>query len=610
MNELQIIVSAVDNASSTLGNIGGSLDSLADAASLAVDGFMAIAAAATAADTAIVVAAADNQVATVNLNTSIQDNINIANQAAQGQGAFATELDYAKTQMDLATNELNKMTAANTSTGTVTAATTDKINSLNATLEEDRAKLSALSSAHLTAGQTTAEHEAAIVKLKATMQTTEDEIAKLTASTTSSGDASKYSADQIDAQQQKVALLTGKYDELNGRMSLVGASQATISAQFDKAIDSGVNLGFSVDTTSTALNTLESVLGNPTDAMNALSTAEDLARAKNMDLASAANMVVMGMNGMGRGLQTAGIFIKDGLSGMQALDAIQQQVAGHAQAYANTLNGQLAIAWANINKAMVDAGKVQIPWLTDLVKGFNDLMGIMDDFITGQPKATQELTDFLAKVGLGKDQIAQLQAAWNLISEAWTTTVEPALISLWNTLQPYIPFFEQFIVLVGIDAVVGLEALIAGFAKLLDVGIQVIQFFSDSLVESLTAFVNEVKEAVQWVENLINTIAKVGGGVFSSIGNAVGGAVSAVASVIPHFANGGVVNEPTLALIGEAGPEAVVPLSGSSGGNFSQSSGGITVNIGSLMGTDANAARTFANQIATMITRQLKVRTI
>ncbi len=35
---------------------------------------------------------------------------------------------------------------------------------------------------------------------------------------------------------------------------------------------------------------------------------------------------------------------------------------------------------------------------------------------------------------------------------------------------------------------------------------------------------------------------------------------------IPHFAAGGIVTRPTIALIGEAGPEAVVPLSGGAGG--------------------------------------------
>ena len=51
---------------------------------------------------------------------------------------------------------------------------------------------------------------------------------------------------------------------------------------------------------------------------------------------------------------------------------------------------------------------------------------------------------------------------------------------------------------------------------------------------------------------------------------------------IPELANGGIVTSPTLALIGEAGPEAVVPLDrmASVGG------GNVTINV---MGADPNA---------------------
>jgi hypothetical protein len=51
---------------------------------------------------------------------------------------------------------------------------------------------------------------------------------------------------------------------------------------------------------------------------------------------------------------------------------------------------------------------------------------------------------------------------------------------------------------------------------------------------------------------------------------------------IPMMANGGIVNSPTLAMIGEAGPEAVIPLSkmGNMGGN------NVTINV---QGADPNA---------------------
>jgi hypothetical protein len=48
-------------------------------------------------------------------------------------------------------------------------------------------------------------------------------------------------------------------------------------------------------------------------------------------------------------------------------------------------------------------------------------------------------------------------------------------------------------------------------------------------------------------------------------GSFAGGIASGVASMIPHLAEGGIVSSPTVALIGERGPEAVVPLNQAGG---------------------------------------------
>jgi hypothetical protein len=65
---------------------------------------------------------------------------------------------------------------------------------------------------------------------------------------------------------------------------------------------------------------------------------------------------------------------------------------------------------------------------------------------------------------------------------------------------------------------------------------------------------------------------------------------------IPMLANGGIVNSPTLALIGERGPEAVIPLTGPNAGG---GMGGNTVNI-NVNGGDPNAVvqalRTYMRQ--------------
>jgi hypothetical protein len=76
-----------------------------------------------------------------------------------------------------------------------------------------------------------------------------------------------------------------------------------------------------------------------------------------------------------------------------------------------------------------------------------------------------------------------------------------------------------------------------------------------------------VFDAIEWVWNnvlkpvadAIGGVVKAVGGVTGAIGNAVGGAASAVSHFF-GFQSGGIVTSPTLALVGEAGPEAIIPL--------------------------------------------------
>jgi len=69
--------------------------------------------------------------------------------------------------------------------------------------------------------------------------------------------------------------------------------------------------------------------------------------------------------------------------------------------------------------------------------------------------------------------------------------------------------------------------------------------------------------------------------------------VSSISGEIPKMADGGIVNRPTLALIGEAGPEAVVPLSkmGGVGG------GDININVNGGMSTSAEIGQSILNAL-------------
>ena len=90
-------------------------------------------------------------------------------------------------------------------------------------------------------------------------------------------------------------------------------------------------------------------------------------------------------------------------------------------------------------------------------------------------------------------------------------------------------------------------------------------------------FLKPVFDAIQWAWD--NILKPVGdflngvGGALCSVGNAIGGALglnkpaattttaSTAATVkVPKLAEGGIVNEPTLAIVGEAGAERITPL--------------------------------------------------
>ena len=79
---------------------------------------------------------------------------------------------------------------------------------------------------------------------------------------------------------------------------------------------------------------------------------------------------------------------------------------------------------------------------------------------------------------------------------------------------------------------------------------------------------------------------------------------------IPHLATGGIVSVPTVALIGEGGPEAIVPLSSSGFGGAAAGAGGPNINIYIQGGNylDQNGATMIGNALAKQIVTQLRVR--
>ena len=97
------------------------------------------------------------------------------------------------------------------------------------------------------------------------------------------------------------------------------------------------------------------------------------------------------------------------------------------------------------------------------------------------------------------------------------------------------------------------------FDKMVDIGKEIVA----AIVRGIKASPGIIKDAIQSLLPTEGTL--LGGGLF--------GGTPGIG--IPFMAEGGIVNRPTLAMIGEAGPEAIVPLDRLGG-----MGGGVTINVG------------------------------
>ncbi|MCW4002410.1 MAG: hypothetical protein NWE95_00650, partial [Candidatus Bathyarchaeota archaeon] len=132
--------------------------------------------------------------------------------------------------------------------------------------------------------------------------------------------------------------------------------------------------------------------------------------------------------------------------------------------------------------------------------------------------------------------------------------------------------------------------------------------FANGLSWAYNNLIKPVFDALNWVYiNVLKPIADFLGTIWnglSGIGNAVGGFFGGIGKAL-GFAEGGIVTGPTLALIGEAGPEAVVPLR--EFGNLPAGNGSGVVNLyAPLITIEGNADRATVEAAAQRVMQKLR----
>ena len=295
-------------------------------------------------------------------------------------------------------------------------------------------------------------------------------------------------------------------------------------------------------------------------------------------------------------------------AGEKIIKGLSDAIGGQASASAETFAGKMLALKAQSEDVAKNIGMFLIPILEKLMTVIKD---VVDWF--GKHKVVAEAiaavigTVLVAAIGayMIKLAAAAIQSAINFaeIIAGWVATGAAAVAA----------GVEMAIASGGITLAIG--AIIAAVVFLVthwkeswqaikDVAGAVWDFMKgigSGIADLFRGVVDEVKNLMNEAIGAVNIIIKALNSILSfKLPSFLGGAkIGVTIPTIPKLAEGGIVSSPTLAMIGEAGPEAVVPLSRGGMGGMN-----ITINVAGSVVQEQDLAISVRDQIAILMRRR------
>ena len=125
-------------------------------------------------------------------------------------------------------------------------------------------------------------------------------------------------------------------------LKLMGPAAEANAGKINALAQAAVKLGFDDEQAAESITRFYQATGDLTRAQELNATAMDLARAKNIDLATATNLVNMALSGNGRVLKQYQIELDETKSPLEQVGQLHDKVRGQAEAFAETLPGKIA----------------------------------------------------------------------------------------------------------------------------------------------------------------------------------------------------------------------------------------------------------------------------
>lgn len=185
--------------------------------------------------------------------------------------------------------------------------------------------------------------------------------------------------------------------------NIKGMTDAAKNAAVDWVNKMESSKSFDDSEISAALQRMALKTGDLASAQELVSVSMEVARNKNVDLATATGLVDQAYNGSARALKTFGIEIgPDGEAqkGMAAIHALQEKVKGSGDAWSQTLAGQKAAMATTFGNFQETIGGILMPLATELMKQIMPLLNNAMEWITDHmPEIQRVVTAVVNGIG-------------------------------------------------------------------------------------------------------------------------------------------------------------------------------------------------------------------
>lgn len=453
-------------------------------------------------------------------------------------------------------------------------------------------------------------------------------------------DFGKQSVDAFQDAQVKAALFDDAMSRFKGLSSYKGKLDALSQSL-------ALKTKFDDDETKAAIATLAryNLTGKQLETLTPL--VQDYAVATGRDLGSASTIVGKAMLGNAKALKELGINFKptgDKAKDFAAItDLLTKKVGGFAEKEGKTATGTSEILANQFGELKETVGSYLVPALQTLSRFVLDyvipalqiaaawvgehlgpVFRALGDWImnVGWPAIQNLAKAFMENVWPAIQQVAamiaeNLQPVVESLADFWTNTLLPGI-------QDLIPIVQKVATVIGVVVGALLVAITFIVGKVAPVFFNILGGAVRFIIALLGKIIEWIQKVVGWFVALVGFIGGLGGKIASAASGMWDGLKSGLGAVVnwiidrinnildtirqsidgfnslpgpdipfsvPHLshvalAKGGIVTRPTLALIGEAGPEAVIPLSGRNRG-----AGGVTINITQPLGTPQQIGR-------------------